>query len=138
MTAANRFRQRTLADNENFPRSTSVFMENFLKPTIENYKKPSIDLEQKDTLNDMSKLICDDFGILSKTTTDNQHTNENITKSIIDKTQSTSQDDWVCPVAVVLRRAGYDVPLRPSKSWLERDRKKQASLRERRASFTKT
>ncbi|CAF3483908.1 unnamed protein product [Rotaria socialis] len=130
MAATKRFRQRTLADNENFPISTSVFMEKFLKPTIE--------VEQKNTLNDMSKLMCDDFGILSKMTTDNQHTNENIAKTIIDKTQSTSDDDWVCPVAVVLRRAGYDVPLRPSKSWLERDRKKQASLRERRASFTKT
>ncbi|CAF3296003.1 unnamed protein product [Rotaria socialis] len=130
MAATKRFRQRTLADNENFPISTSVFMEKFLKPTIE--------VEQKNTLNDMSKLMCDDFGILSKMTTDNQHTNENIAQTIIDKTQSTSDDDWVCPVAVVLRRAGYDVPLRPSKSWLERDRKKQASLRERRASFTKT
>ncbi|CAF0802994.1 unnamed protein product [Rotaria sordida] len=152
MAASKRLRQRILTDNKNFPISSSTFIETPLTSTISisgttynhlnifNHKESIqatelVNLQQqqqqRDRFDEKFKLIQNNFEIIPKTTINNKHTNANITKTIVDEIQSNNEDDWVCPVAVALRRAGYNVPLRPSKSWLERDRKKQALLRER-------
>ncbi|CAF1584825.1 unnamed protein product [Rotaria sp. Silwood1] len=139
MAASKRFRQRILIDNKNFSISPRTFIETLLTPTINvsqitenhlnisNNKEPIqtnqlVDIQQQrdDEFGEKSKLFQNNFEIISKTITNNKQTNDNITKIIVDEIQNNNEDDWVCPVAVALRKAGYNVPLRPSKSWLER------------------
>ncbi|CAF2768903.1 unnamed protein product [Rotaria sp. Silwood2] len=113
MAAPKRHRQRILIDNKHFSISPSTVVETLLTPTISisrttdnhlnisNNKEPIqanqlVDLQQqRDRLDKKSKLIQDDFEIISKTITNNKHTNDNITKTIINEIQSNKEDDWV-------------------------------------------
>jgi hypothetical protein len=115
-----------LIRDKNFATSTSAFIETQLIQTssisqaTENQKESSYDNQRSD-LHQQT----DAFEVPSKIVAKNKHTNANITKTIVEKTQSTCEDDWVllhsekkrisslyiqvCPVAVALRRAGYNV-----------------------------
>lgn len=134
MNTSKRLRQSILINEKNFATSTSAFIETkSISQTTDNHKKSSqanqlVDLQQQtDGFYSESKLVEDHYEIISKLLTKNKHMNANITKTIVDKTQSNSEDDWVlfnsekniklmsslyiqvCPVAVALRRAGYNV-----------------------------
>jgi len=139
MTSSKRIRQSMLMREKNFATSTSAFIETKLTSTTnisqstENHKESSeanqlVDSQEQidEFHHGKSKLVQDHFEIISKITAKNKHANANITKTIVDKTQSNNEDDWVlfnskkkivifllyfqvCPVAIALRRAGYNV-----------------------------
>jgi hypothetical protein len=138
MTSSKRLRQSMLIREKNFATSTSAFIETKLTSTTnisqstENRKESSeanqlVDSQQQidEFHHGKSKLVQDHFEIISKITTKNKHANANTTKTIVDKTQNNNEDDWVlfsskkivifllyiqvCPVAIALRRAGYNV-----------------------------
>ncbi|CAF0765952.1 unnamed protein product [Rotaria sordida] len=114
MAGPKRLRQRILIDNKNFPISSSTFIETPLTSTISisgttynhlNIFNPkesiqatelvNLQQQQRDRFDEKFKLIQNNFEIIPKTIINNKHTNANITKTIVDETQSNNEDDWV-------------------------------------------
>ncbi|UJR31687.1 hypothetical protein I4U23_019168 [Adineta vaga] len=129
MSAPKRLRQRKVPSENDLAVTTSTFIESLLTPKTSTSRTTDNPSNHKLFSKENSSADSQNRSIQSKQK--NKFEDVTITQNNIDKTQNIIEDSWVCPVAVALRRAGYDVPLRPSKSWLKRDRKKQASLRQR-------
>ncbi|CAF0714221.1 unnamed protein product [Adineta steineri] len=133
-TSTNTFIESLLIPSTSISQTTENHLD-ILKDKENSQDNQLVDLQQ---LTFQLKQQQDEKSKLSHETTKNKYKNANITKTIVDETQNNNEDDWVltitkkyiyvisylyiqiCPVAVALRRAGYNVPLRPSKSWLER------------------
>ncbi|CAF0714660.1 unnamed protein product [Adineta steineri] len=133
-TSTNTFIESLLIPSTSISQTTENHLD-ILKDKENSQDNQLVDLQQ---LTFQLKQQQDEKSKLSHETTTNKYKNANITKTIVDETQNNNEDDWVltitkkyiyvisylhiqiCPVAVALRRAGYNVPLRPSKSWLER------------------
>ncbi|CAF0808438.1 unnamed protein product [Adineta ricciae] len=118
MSTSKRIRQLALTSDDDLAEATSAFIESLLIPTssisqTREKQVNSLHSKQKSPENQL-QTEREIISTLSESVDANRIQIGN------DRTPKNDVDDWVCPVAVALRRAGYDVPLRPSKSWLKR------------------
>ncbi|CAF1117851.1 unnamed protein product [Adineta ricciae] len=115
MSTSKRVRQSALTSNDDLAEATSAFIESLLAPTssISQTREKQVNSLHSKRKSAGNQLQTEREAISALSESVNQIPIDS------DTTQKNNADDWVCPVAVALRRAGYDVPLRPSKSWLE-------------------
>jgi hypothetical protein len=120
MTAPERYRQSMLTREKDFSTSTSGFIGTILSPTTSispttenhlnisnrqessqlnqqiDFQKQTLHFEQKDEFHQKkSHLIQNHFEITSKPRTKNKQKIVSVTDTIVDETQSNSEDDWV-------------------------------------------
>jgi hypothetical protein len=112
MSASKRLRQSILTREKTYAASASALIEPILtsitniSQTTENHLNISnpkessqasqpvnLQEQREDFHNRKSKLVHNQFGIISKMTTKNKYAN--ITKAVVDETQNNGEDNWV-------------------------------------------
>jgi hypothetical protein len=85
MTTSKRHREK------NFATSTSALIETSTTNISQTTESKESSQVNQLVNSEKSKLIQNHFEIITKT----KHTNDNITKTIVDRTQINNEDDWV-------------------------------------------